>query len=158
MRQRKSYEKDRYTIVLESLSTTEDEEDEPPAKERETPFDRDESHVSILSEIEKRLTKFPRRLLLPGGEDQRALVLYRSPESMGLPSKGNDVESAKEAIRMRIRERNTNGDGYEADGEEMAREMRRNTRYGNGVPRLEEMEDEVLVDEEEEEGDMMDLD
>ena len=140
MRQRRSYEKDPFTTVIESLSTTDsedDDENEGRARRRgvseEAPFPRDENHVSIISEIEKRLTHLPHKLLVPGVEKEKmndgALVLYRSPESMGLPrSERHAAEDLKAAMRKRIMEKRRGsgyggrrqeiGDGYEADAED----------------------------------------
>ena len=140
MRQRKSYEKDSFTTVIESLSTTDSEDDDENdgrgrkrGVSEEAPFPRDENHVSIISEIEKRLTQLPHTLLVPAAEKERtsegALVLYRSPESMGLPrSDRHAAEELKAAMRKRITEkrkgngsggrRHEVGDGYEADAED----------------------------------------
>ena len=107
MRQRKSYEKDPYTIVIESLSTTSSDSSssEEKKEDNEAPFSRDENHVTILSEIEKRLTKFPHKLLVPSTPDT-ALVLYHSPESMGLPKlERQRQEDMKADMRKRITER-----------------------------------------------------
>lgn len=151
MRQRKSYQKDAFTTVIESLSTTDSDKSDHEEKLAddaskqagvadgttegmgEAPFSRDEAHVTILSEIEKRLTKFPHKLLRAekdddGKDKETALVLYRSPESMGLPvserHKGEDMKALtrKRIIERRRRQRNGNvdveADGYEADVED----------------------------------------
>src|ERR1700737_2148670 len=57
MKQRKSYEKDEFTTVIESLSTStsDSDDDEVLREDSDAPFPRDEAHVTILSEIEKRL-------------------------------------------------------------------------------------------------------
>lgn len=151
MKQRKSYEKDEFTTVIESLSTSSSEDDDELDREedkRDAPFPRDEAHVTILSEIEKRLNQFPTKLILGSGGGaaaDTALVLYRSPESMGLPPlERQRQEDAKTAIRKRIMERRRlekmgmapnverkvqvqeevdqeveDGDGYEADAEDL---------------------------------------
>ena len=138
MRQRKSYQKDAFTTVIESLSTTTsdiDSSDDGRAgadsggkANSEAPFTRDESHVTIISEIEKRLTQFPHTLLSPApSASDTALVLYRSPESMGLPPlERQKQEDMKAATRKRIQERRRmemekstiERDGYEADSED----------------------------------------
>jgi hypothetical protein len=201
MRQRRSYEKDAFTTVIQSLSTTDDDDDDDDddGKNNETeaqgvgeeaPFPRGENHVSIISEIEKRLTQFPTKLLIPATDKERvetnesALVLYRSPESMGLPrSERHHAEELKAALRKRIMEkrrkmRQEDGDGYEADAEDWEEvpcrkphEYGANSAYrGNGNLKVNGFShgmsmggDDVVVsdasdDDEEDEGDMMDLD
>ena len=147
MRQRKSYQKDAFTTVIESLSTTDSDQSDDNLPDEtskatgvsegsvegmgEAPFSRDEAHVTILSEIEKRLTKLPHKLLRADKDDEgkareTALVLYRSPESMGLPvserHKSEDMKALtrKRIIERRRRQRNgeVEGDGYEADVED----------------------------------------
>jgi|SRR5579862_6321257 len=162
MRQRKSYEKDPYTVVIESLSTTSsdaDDEDDKKHEESDAPFSRDENHVTILSEIEKRLSRFPHKLLSPSTPDT-ALVLYRSPESMGLPKlERQKQEEAKAEMRRRIAERRRleaqarnppDLDGYEADVEDWGSHNHVNRTNG-----IHEMSDE---NEDEDDGEMMDLD
>jgi hypothetical protein len=180
MRQRKSYEKDAFTTVIESLSTTtSDSESVQGDKDFDAPFSRDEAHVTILSEIEKRLTQFPHKLLVPStSSPDTALVLYRSPESMGLPKlERQKQEDMKNAMRKRILEKrraekvanNEVLDGYEADAEDWeelpprphANRFQRNMGHSmgnhqdgyqlNGVAMADE-------DEDEDDGDMMDLD
>lgn len=166
MRQRKSYEKDPYTIVIESLSTTtsdSDDENDKKHYESDAPFSRDESHVTILSEIEKRLNKFPHKLLKPATQDN-ALVLYRSPESMGLPKlERQKHEDLKAEIRKRIAERRrmekaarkpSDLDGYEADAEDWESTETNHVNQSNGVQDMVDTD----IQEEEDEGDMMDLD
>lgn len=168
MRQRKSYEKDAFTTVIESLSTTtsDNEDPEPGGVESDAPFPRDEAHVTILSEIEKRLTKFPGKWIAPTSEpDHHALVLYRSPESMGLPKlERQRLEEGKEETRKRILEKRRgirllergrgDLDGYEADYEDPDYvPPRRHVVNGHGALR-----DEGVDEEQEEEEDLMDLD
>jgi hypothetical protein len=185
MRQRKSYEKDAFTTVIESLSTSDSDDPDRPhddVRGKETPFPRAENHVSIISEIERRLTQFPTKVLVPGmgGKDSRgqegALVLYRSPESMGLPrSERHHAEELKAATRKRILERRRGGkgvigrvvdegDGYEADAEDWEDWPVRKQGVvnggleTNGVHRGDETMGSEDIDEDEEYGDMMDLD
>lgn len=159
MRQRKSYEKDAFTTVIESLSTTtSDDEEVDPGVDSDAPFPRDEAHVTILSEIEKRLTKFPGKLIAPTSTPDNALVLYRSPESMGLPKlERQKQEELKEETRKRILETRRRMrleeagrgelDGYEADYEDPDyMSPKRHVVNGHAVV------------EDEEEGDLMDLD
>jgi hypothetical protein len=159
MKQRKSYEKDEFTTVIESLSTSTSDNSDDEVFEREdsdAPFPRDEAHVTILSEIEKRLTKFPHTLLAPSTLPDTALVLYRSPESMGLPRlERQNQEDMKSDIRRRILEKRRNDmmsktrdlDGYEADAEDWEeRPSIRTSSRMNGA------------DMDEEDGEMMDLD
>lgn len=158
MRQRKSYEKDAFTTVIESLSTTtSDDEEVDPGVESDAPFPRDEAHVTILSEIEKRLTKFPGKLIAPTSAPDNALVLYRSPESMGLPKlERQKQEELKEETRKRILETRRRMrleeagrgelDGYEADYED--------PDYMS--PKRHVVNGHAIV--EDEEGDLMDLD
>ena len=152
--------------MIESLSTSTSDEDEDERKDKhedsEAPFSRDENHVTILSEIEKRLSKFPRRLLAPTVPDN-ALVLYRSPESMGLPKlEQQRQEESKAEMRKRIIERRRmeaealkppDSDGYEADAEDW--DGRNHDKRSNGIY---EMSDEDNDNDEGDEGDMMDLD
>ena len=179
MKQRKSYDKDQFTTVIESLSTTSEDEPEDGNDEGwEAPFPRDEAHVTILSEIEKRLTQFPTKVLLSGtgngGAADTALVLYRSPESMGLPPlERQNEEDAKVATRKRIIERRRLekmgshvvdqkvfvADGYEADAEDWDDSPRMET--ASTVPNgFQGYRNRVEEDEEDEEddGEMMDLD
>ena len=165
MRQRKSYEKDAFTTVIESLSTTTSDNEEIDAgAESDAPFPRDEAHVTILSEIEKRLTKFPGKLIAPTtAPDNNALVLYRSPESMGLPKlERQRQEEMKEETRKRILEtrrrirleeaRRVELDGYEADYEDPDyMSPKRHVVNGHAI-----VEDED--DGEGDDGDLMDLD
>ena len=176
MRQRKSYEKDAFTTVIESLSTTtSDSESVKDDNDMDAPFPRDEAHVTILSEIEKRLTQFPHKLLTPSASSpDTALVLYRSPESMGLPKlERQKQEEMKSAMRKRIMEKRRAEkvvnkeevlDGYEADAEDweespprphangFQRDMGHSMGNGNQVNGFD------MGDEEEDDGDMMDLD
>ena len=172
MRQRKSYEKDAFTTVIESLSTTtsESESEEDRGRASEAPFPRDEAHVTILSEIEKRLTKFPpSKVIVSMSVPDTALVLYRSPESMGLPKLARQrQEDLKMEMRRRIIEKRRGMreaapvepvpelDGYEADAEDLEG-LSSKKRYS---PRnqivVEDMQDEE--DDEEDDQDMMDLD
>ena len=190
MKQRKSYEKDEFTTVIESLSTSasEDDDDQPDVEDkREAPFPRDEAHVTILSEIEKRLNQFPTKLILGsggGGAADTALVLYRSPESMGLPPlERQRQEDTKAAIRKRIIERRrlekmgmvsdvqkkvqvqeevdeeeVDGDGYEADAEDLDDDSPTIaapvSRMVNGYH---EYRNQVVQDDDDD-GEMMDLD
>ena len=181
MRPRKSYEKDAFTTVIESLSTSSSSEGEEEEEEgRDAPFPRDEAHVTILSEIEKRLTKFPPRVIVqpaPTPAVDTALVLYRSPESMGLPKlERQRQEDMKWDTRKRIIEkrrvekegregRTENGvdAGYEADAEDWGGgHAKRNTRingYHNSVPEIEVPDVDLDADNDDgEDGDMMDLD
>lgn len=179
MRQRKSYEKDAFTTVIESLSTTSsDSESVKDDKDADAPFPRDEAHVTILSEIEKRLTQFPHKFLIPStSSPDNALVLYRSPESMGLPKlERQKQEDMKNATRKRIMEKRRAEkivnkeevlDGYEADAEDwedvpprphvngfqrhMGHSMG-NHQDGNQTNGFD------MTDEDEDDGDMMDLD
>ena len=179
MRPRKSYEKDAFTTVIESLSTTtsDTESNDEEDNGHDTPFPRDEAHVTILSEIEKRITQFPHKLLAPSATDT-ALVLYRSPESMGLPQlERQKQEDLKAAMRKRIAEkrraevqhvvRNEIVDGYEADAEDWeemsSRQQHTPAAPANGVPSDHGMNGmnsymDSGVIEEDEYGDMMDLD
>jgi hypothetical protein len=128
MRSRRSYEKDAFTTVIESLSTTSSDgehEDHSIDKILDAPFPREEARVTILSEIEKRLSQFPPKLFSMNSSPYNALVLYRSPESMGLPNlERRRQEDAKASIRKRIAERRrmevrNHADGYEADAEDL---------------------------------------
>jgi hypothetical protein len=208
MRQRKSYEKDSFTTVIESLSTTtttsssestSDDDEDKRNVESDAPFPRDEAHVTILSEIEKRLTKFPpsknlistvglRSLGMMGASTDGALVLYRSPESMGLPKlERQKEEEMKAEMRRRIMEkrrginirvdqppavvvgrRATGGelDGYEADAEDLededeGRSMKRHI-IPNGHVAVAAAAIPVAVvedmDDYDDDGEMMDLD
>ena len=170
MRQRKSYEKDAFTTVIESLSTTTSESasEDDQGVESDAPFPRDEAHVTILSENEKRLTKFPpSKLIAPMTAPDSALVLYRSPESMGLPKlERQKQEDMKMEMRRRIIEKRRGMlrmgpaaaavgrvvggelDGYEADAEDLE-EVPSKRYIPNG---------HTLVDDEDGDGDMMDLD
>ena len=172
MRQRKSYEKDAFTTVIESLSTsTSDNEagvEIDKGSDSDAPFPRDEAHVTILSEIEKRLTKLPHTLLTPSTPDT-ALVLYRSPESMGLPKlERQRLEEMKMDTRKRILEKRRLAaqmqrgevrdlDGYEADAEDWDDVPKRN-HLVNGFQRHDMIDDDNVDDCEDDEGDMMDLD
>lgn len=170
MRQRKSYEKDAFTTVIESLSTTtsESESEEDRGRASEAPFPRDEAHVTILSEIEKRLTKFPpSKVIVSMSAPDTALVLYRSPESMGLPKLARQrQEDLKMEMRRRIIEKRRGTreaapvepvpelDGYEADAEDLEG-LPSSKRYGpKDQIAVEDMQDE----DEEDDQDMMDLD
>ena len=146
MRVPRSYEKNSFTTVIQSLSTTttDTEDDDIPSASRDAPFPGDEAHVTILSEIEKRLTQFPHKLLSPSsnGVPDTALVLYRSPESMGLPKlERQKQEEMKAAMRKRILEKRwaeknvAKDDGYEADAEdwEESPPQRQSTAITNGV-------------------------
>jgi hypothetical protein len=146
MRVPKSYEKDSFTTVIQSLSTTttDTEDDDIPSTSRDAPFPHDEAHVTIISQIEKRLTQFPHKILSPlsTGAADTALVLYRSPESMGLPKlERQKLEEAKAATRKRILEKRwadknvAKDDGYEADAEdwEESPPQRQSTVITNGV-------------------------
>jgi len=181
MRQRKSCEKDAFTTVIESLSTTtSDTESQDDNNDLDAPFPRDEARVTILSEIEKRLIQFPHKLLTPStsGAPDTALVLYRSPESFGLPkSERQKHEDMKSAIRKRIMEKRRAekvvvnneeevSDGYEADAEDFedfasprpqANGLLQDKGLHQGVNQLNRfgMGDE---DDDEDDGDMMDLD
>jgi hypothetical protein len=171
MRQRKSYEKDAFTTVIESLSTSTSDNDErvvDKGSDSDAPFPRDEAHVTILSEIEKRLTKLPHTLLTPSTPDT-ALVLYRSPESMGLPkSERQRLEEMKMNTRKRILEKRRLAaqmqtreardlDGYEADAEDWDDVPKRNHSV-NGFQRHDMIDDDNVDDCDDDEGDMMDLD
>ena len=197
MKQRKSYEKDEFTTVIESLSTS--SEDEAEAQEemqetREAPFPRDEAHVTILSEIEKRLNQFPTKLVLGSGvvggvagTADTALVLYRSPESMGLPPlERQRQEEAKAMIRRRIMERRRldkmgivsdgerrihvqdldgeqeeeEGDGYEADAEDLEDDIHTSPVPGmvNGYHGYRNQVEDDDDDDDDDDGEMMDLD
>ena len=179
MRQRKSYEKDAFTTVIESLSTTtSDSESVKEDNDVDAPFPRDEAHVTILSEIEKRLTHFPHKLLAPTtSSPDTALVLYRSPESMGLPkSERQKQEDMKSAIRKRIMEKRRAEkvvnkeevlDGYEADAEDWEELPPR--PHANGFQRDighsmgnhqdgNQLNGFDMGDDDEDDGDMMDLD
>jgi hypothetical protein len=182
MRQRKSYQKDAFTTVIESLSTSDSENPDAAEEVRagEAPFPRAENHVRIISEIEKRLTQFPTKVLATavGGKErgqEGALVLYRSPESMGLPrSERHHAEELKAATRKRIMEKRRGGkgvavpeegDGYEADAEDWEDGPVRKQGVMNGVLETNgvhrgngSMVSEDIEDEDEEYGDMMDLD
>lgn len=206
MRQRKSYEKDAFTTVIESLSTTSSDDDNDEIEENgahgrdndEAPFPRVENHVSIIAEIEKRLTQFPFKIVVPPagkekpGGNESALVLYRSPESMGLPrSERHHAEELKAATRKRILEKrmrrakgtHEEGDGYEADAEDWEEVtyqkpvaagingIYRNGSYGgNGAVTVngfhqgmhmgcdDPIVNDAVDDEEEDDGEMMDLD
>jgi len=171
MRQRKSYEKDAFTTVIESLSTTTSEsesEEGDRGRASEAPFPRDEAHVTILSEIEKRLTKFPpSKVIVSMSAPDTALVLYRSPESMGLPKLARQrQEDLKMEMRRRIIEKRRGMreappvepvpelDGYEADAEDLEG-LSSKKRYGTRDHiAVEDMQDE----DEEDNQDMMDLD
>jgi hypothetical protein len=186
MKQPKSYEKDEFTTVIESLSTSSEDETEQQQDNagRDAPFPRDEAHVTILSEIEKRLSQFPGKVLLgvgePGKEDT-ALVLYRSPESMGLPPlERQKQEEAKVAMRKRIMERRRlekmgvapsvnykvqveeevheeeEGDGYEADAEDLEDDSLPESGMPNGFKGYRNQVDEY--DDDDDDGEMMDLD
>ena len=173
MRQRKSYERDAFTTVIESLSTTSGDSDaEEDEVKGEAPFPRDEAHVTILSEIEKRLTQFPHKLLAPVSKDT-ALVLWKSPESMGLPRlERQKQEDLKAEIRKRIAERRRQDaeamarrreemDGYEADAEdwdEVPMKHSMPTSLVNGASEHHDMRQNVDHGMDEDEGDMMDLD
>lgn len=177
MRQRKSYEKDAFTTVIESLSTTSSEsEEEDKGLESDAPFPRDEAHVTILSEIETRLTKFPPSKVFTsktGTVPDNALVLYRSPESMGLPKLERQrqeemkVEMRRKIMEKRRRLRDTSAvervgttvggelDGYEADAEDLDEVPVTRRHIPNGYSaEAEHMEDE----DEDGDEDMMDLD
>ena len=126
MRPRRWYEKDAFTTVIESLSTTssdEEEESHQPVS-NDSPFPRDEARVTILGEIEKRLNQLPHKLLAPVSTSETALVLYRSPESMGLPKlerqKQEDLkhEMRKRILERRRREQEKLDNGYDADAED----------------------------------------
>lgn len=171
MKQRKSYEKDAFTTVIESLSTsTSDNEhagEVDEGSDSDAPFSRDEAHVTILSEIEKRLTKLPHQLLTPSTPDT-ALVLYRSPESMGLPKlERQKLEERKMDTRKRILEKRRLAqmeaepvgdlDGYEADAEDWDGPSHRNGMV-NGFQRHDMVDDDVTNEDDLDEGDMMDLD
>jgi hypothetical protein len=185
MRVPKSYEKDSFTTVIQSLSTTSDSEDEgESAAVTDAPFPHDEAHVTIISEIEKRLTQFPHQLLSPcssSGQPDTALVLYRSPESMGLPKlERQKQEDMKVAMRKRIQEKRraeekkvAKDDGYEADAEDLGDwiappSWHQNTlvngfqyeTFGRGFPgsQVNGFSVDVNENEDEDEGDMMDLD
>jgi hypothetical protein len=168
MRQRKSYEKDAFTTVIESLSTSTSDNDGvggvDKGSDSDAPFSRDEAHVTILSEIEKRLTKLPHKLLTPSTPDT-ALVLYRSPESMGLPKlERQRSEERKVDMKKRILEKRRLAqmeaepvgdlDGYEADAEDWDGPSHRNVMV-NGFQRHDMVDDDV---NDLDEGDMMDLD
>jgi hypothetical protein len=167
MHPRRSYEKDKFTTVIESLSTTtsEDEQEDPPqTATRDAPFPRDEAHVTILSEIEKRLTQFPHRLLAPV-IPETALVLYRSPESMGLPKlERQHQEDLKHEVRKRILERRRQQEklemGYEADGEDWEEipTVRSNGHNGTLSSRSGIVNHEHESSDEDDESDKMDLD
>jgi hypothetical protein len=165
MKQRKSYEKDEFTTVIESLSTSSSDEEEVFEREdSDAPFPRDEAHVTILSEIEKRLTKFPHNLLAPSAVQDTALVLYRSPESMGLPRlERHKLEDSKADMRRRILEKRRSEkeiavkdlDGYEADAEdweESPRSQPNESPKTNGYQDIENDEDDG------DDGELMDLD
>jgi hypothetical protein len=164
MKQRKSYEKDEFTTVIESLSTSTDEEEEVFEVESDAPFPRDEAHVTILSEIEKRLTRFPLKMVTPSVVADTALVLYRSPESMGLPRlERQRVEDEKVEMRRRILERRRGvtevlptevegEDGYEADVDDWE-DTPRNSPLVNGIH-----DNGELDDNDDDDGEMMDLD
>ena len=160
MKSRKSYEKDSFTTVIESLSTTTSDTEAPDEKEIEAPFPRDEARVTILSEIERRLTQFPPNLFSMNSSPDNALVLYRSPESMGLPKlERQKQEDMKIAIRKRIAERrkleSLKVDGYEADAEDFEDSPLLNRANGFGNEMRDNNEEE---EEEEGDGEMMDLD
>jgi len=164
MKQRKSYEKDEFTTVIESLSTSSDGEEEVFEVESDAPFPRDEAHVTILSEIEKRLTRFPLKMVTPSAVTDTALVLYRSPESMGLPRlERQRVEDEKVEMRRRILERRRGvtevlptevegSDGYEADVDDWE-DTPRNSPLVNGIH-----DNGELDDNHDDDGEMMDLD
>lgn len=181
MRIPKSYEKDAFTTVIDSLSTTtSDTEDDFP--QTEAPFPRNEVHVTIISEIEKRLTQFPHKLLSPVSSStaaDTALVLYRSPESMGLPKlEHQKQEELKIAMRKRILQKRkaekvvVKDDGYEADAEDWGEDSPPRQgistngfqgSYGGHLSGFQgsqgngyNMDDEDQ--DEDDEGDMMDLD
>jgi hypothetical protein len=173
MRQRKSYEKDAFTTVIESLSTTTSEsEEEDKEVESDAPFPRDEAHVTILSEIEKRLTKFPpSKVFAPATAPDNALVLYISPESMGLPKlERQRREEMKADMRKRIMEKRRGvrespeevtrvgavggEDGYEADAEDLDEVPTRYLPNGHSTVVVEDIEH---TDDDGDE-DMMDLD
>ena len=167
MKQRKSYEKDEFTTVIESLSTStsDSDDDEVLREDSDAPFPRDEAHVTILSEIEKRLTKFPHKLLAPSEKPDTALVLYRSPESMGLPRLARqELEDAKMDMRRRIIEKRRavqnetvakESDGYEADAEDWEEiPTKRPTLSTNGYRHV----DVDVDDYDDDYGEMMNLD
>jgi hypothetical protein len=140
MRQRKSYEKDAFTTVIESLSTTSSDTESPAKDEVEAPFPREETRVTIISEIEKRLTHFPHKLLHPSSSTpDTALVLYRSPESMGLPKLERQKQvDLKVAFRKRIQDKRRgerkiikDEDGYEADAEDWEESPRKQHQQQN---------------------------
>ena len=164
MKQRKSYEKDAHTIVIESLSTTSSDTDEEEQGGREAPFSRHQNHVSIISEIEKRLNQFSKKVISPnpgegGIPSQNALVLYRSPESMGLPAleRGTSIEEMKAEARKRAIKRRRNSvvelDGYEADADDDRKTSITNGR-SNEMTNMSDDDD----DDDDDDVDMMDLD
>ena len=193
MRQRKSYEKDAFTTFIESLSTTSSDSEYPrqEIKDDDAPFPRDEGRVTIISEIEKRLNQFPHKLLTPStSAPDTALVLYRSPESMGLPRlEIQRLEEIKNAVRKRILEKRRAeknkknsiakgmdevGDGYEADAEDWEDSPlpRHQNLYSNGIHSghssgvqgrnyfngFADMDHGGAGEDEEDDGEMMDLD
>jgi hypothetical protein len=172
MRQRKSYQKDAFTTVIESLSTTSDSsshEDHNTLHDSTAPFPRDEARVTILSEIEKRLTQFPPKIFSMRSTPDNALVLYRSPESMGLPKlERQKQEDLKIAMRKRIAEKRklkvatSEGDGYDADAEDLddspTTSLPLPYLQTNGVKNHHDMVDHHIGDEEMDDGDMMELD
>ena len=79
MRTLRSYDKDAHTVVIQSLDSSDEEDGDGNVKEDRNTAGENSQQISLLEEIERRITGLPQKLLLPdhNTSNGQELILYK---------------------------------------------------------------------------------